>query len=68
MVMKFKVKPKIGDKTADMLRCLSGHFVGRVVDRDKKLRPSACSGCDWMAICSKIMTLIREYVNEKYQF
>jgi len=66
MVTKFKLKPKIGDKTALMLHCLSGHFKGREVDKDKKLRPSACAGCDWASICSEVMTVIRVSVQDKY--
>lgn len=68
MVMKFKLKLTIGDKTANVLSCLSGHYVKREIDFDKKLRPSACNGCDWSSICYKIMALIREQVTENYRF
>jgi len=61
-------KLTVGDKTASVLSCLGGRYTKQEVDTDKKLRPSACNGCDWSAICHEIMKLIREEVDGRYQF
>jgi len=55
-------KLTLGDKTAGVLSCLSDHYVNRDAGADGRLRPSACNGCDWGAICHKIMAVVTEQV------
>jgi len=59
-------KLTLGDKIANILSCLSDHYVNRDANTDGKLRPSACNGCDGSEACQMIRMTIRiEKLHEK---